>query len=122
MNSNSFSLFWSALIPALSGLLAGIIGSLIAPWVNWGIEKRRERQKRRQEVVRKCRELIDSCSKQSFRETQEYRYLRPLLSEKAIEHIESDTKVWARPPGQPDPLRQAIIEGIERLEKHWGLI
>ena len=94
------------------------MGSLVAPWVNWGIGKRRERRIVRREIVERCRKLVYGVDDRVFRETQEYRYIKPYLSKKAIEHLEDDTKAWV---GTPDPLRQSILEGIEKLEKHWDL-
>lgn len=35
-----------AVISSGTGLFAGLVGSLIAPWVNWGVEKRRLRRAR----------------------------------------------------------------------------
>jgi hypothetical protein len=35
--------FIKVAIPTLIGLITGTIGSLIAPWVSWGIEKRKLR-------------------------------------------------------------------------------
>jgi len=34
---------FSVVLPAFLGLVAGVVGSLVAPWVHWGIEKRREK-------------------------------------------------------------------------------
>lgn len=83
---------WSILIPALIGLLAGILGSLVAPWVNWGIEKKREKLKYRREIIQRCRAKIDDANftKQSFRNTLEYKYIRPYLSPSEIEGMERD--------------------------------
>lgn len=41
-------------VPSLAylGLLGGVVGSLIPPWVNWGIELRREKMKYRRELIR----------------------------------------------------------------------
>ena len=66
---------WNVVIPSSLGLLGGTIGSLIAPWVSWGIEKRREKLKYRREIIQRCREKIESqgFSKQVFRTTSEYR-------------------------------------------------
>lgn len=112
---------WSILIPALAGLVSGIIGSLVAPWVTWGIEKRKEKMKRRQELVQSCRKMLDTHSRERFLETQEYRHIRPFLSEEAVKCMEGEL-VMARQPGGPDRLRQALAESIDELEKHWGLI
>ena len=38
---------WSVVVPAVAALSGSAIGSLFAPCVNWGIEKRREKLKNR---------------------------------------------------------------------------
>src|SRR5215203_734611 len=43
---DSWPILIQYVVPAVLGLVAGVIGSLIAPWVQWAIEKRRDRQKR----------------------------------------------------------------------------
>lgn len=42
VNMTTDTLF-SVVLPAFLGLVAGVVGSLVAPWVHWGIEKRREK-------------------------------------------------------------------------------
>jgi hypothetical protein len=47
-----------ALISGGVGLATGAIGSLCAPWGNWGVEKRRTRQERRAERIEEWRDGI----------------------------------------------------------------
>ena len=47
-----------ALISGGVGLATGAIGSLFAPWGNWGVEKRRTRQERRAERIKEWRDGI----------------------------------------------------------------
>jgi hypothetical protein len=44
---------------AIAGLITGVIGSLIAPWVQWAIETRRNRQNYRRELIQTWRRVID---------------------------------------------------------------
>jgi hypothetical protein len=48
-----------ALPGAIGGLVTGAIASLIAPWVQWAIEKRRSKLNYRQELIRKWRKEIE---------------------------------------------------------------
>ena len=41
----------NAIIAGLVGLITGAIGSLIAPWVQWGVEKRRKKLERRTALI-----------------------------------------------------------------------
>ena len=50
------------IIVALIGLAGGAIGSLFAPWANWGIEKRKQKLAYRRELVAKWRRMISWAS------------------------------------------------------------
>ena len=45
----------NAIIAGVVGLVTGAIGSLIAPWIQWGIEKKRQKQNRRIELISEWR-------------------------------------------------------------------
>ncbi|MFI1918994.1 hypothetical protein [Nocardia sp. NPDC020380] len=49
----------STLISGGVGLVTGVIGSLAAPWANWGVEKRRLTRQRRAELLAEWRAGID---------------------------------------------------------------
>jgi hypothetical protein len=49
----------NAIIAGTVGLITGAIGSLIAPWVNWNIDKRRQKNKRRIELIKVERNNIN---------------------------------------------------------------
>jgi len=53
----------SALIGGVSGLITGAVGSLFAPWVNWGVEKRRLRRQERSDQVAEWRAGVDALRK-----------------------------------------------------------
>lgn len=42
---------WAALIGGAAGLATGVVGSLVAPWVNWGVDKRRFQHERRRALI-----------------------------------------------------------------------
>ncbi len=48
----------TALIAAVVGLLSGAVGSLLAPWANWGVEKRRKRFDARHEIISRGRQAV----------------------------------------------------------------
>jgi len=116
---NEINVLWSILIPALSGLIAGVIGSLVAPYVHWGIEKKREKLKARRDVIQRCRLLLTEFNKNVFCNTQEYRYIKRFLSSDDVKSIESGTMTL---PISPEPIKQKILEAIEKLEQYWDLI
>jgi hypothetical protein len=42
-----------------AGLATGVVGSLFAPWANWGVEQRRLRQQRRVERIAEWRRGVE---------------------------------------------------------------
>ena len=101
---NTLNPIWSILVPAVSGLLAGIVGSLVAPWVNWGIEKRRMKFKRRQDIVDRCREHAKKFQDlEQLCNSPEYVYIRPFIDGKILECIE-DPSNWTLDNYGPRPL------------------
>jgi hypothetical protein len=117
---------WSVVVSAVVGLVAGVVGSLIAPWVNWGIEKRRDKLKHRWEIIQRCRDKVDSpdFTKQEFRATTEYRYLKPLLDAESQRSIEGDHIFMVPERGDsPDNVyRKLLAEAIDKLEGQWRLV
>ncbi len=48
----------TAVIGAIAGLISGSIASIIAPWVNWRIEQRKQKLAYRRELISKWRAMI----------------------------------------------------------------
>ena len=46
------------LISAGAGLISGTVASLFAPWIHWGIEKRRNKLDERKNLIKNARELV----------------------------------------------------------------
>lgn len=112
-------------IPAFFGLVAGMIGSLIAPWVNWGIEKRKLKLAARREFIALARKTVQATeSKNEFREHAIYSQLRPFLVERTRELIESDTitiQTGGR-GGGVNNYKPQIFDDLHTLEKKWDLL
>ncbi|RJQ62188.1 MAG: hypothetical protein C4530_05275 [Desulfobacteraceae bacterium] len=110
-------------MPALLGLSAGIVGSLIAPWANWGVEKRRARQARRSELINSCRMLLSTdIDKKRFRETELYSRIRPHLYKRVIEELEEKRDESIEDEASVHRFKQKLLEEIARIEKEWVLI
>jgi hypothetical protein len=116
---------WNIVIPSGCGLLAGVIGSLFAPWVQWGIEKRRKRLERRQCLINDCREHLDASefNGRLFRETAVYAAIRPELPAPLVKDFEGDVfvvQVGGR--GAGDANRRRLLDEVSRLERKWKLV
>jgi hypothetical protein len=110
-----------AIIAGVVGLLTGVVGSLVAPWVQWGIEKRRFRLNRRLGYIKQWRRFVsDDFDQSSFKETRTFKTLRPYLSQDLVTKIE-DQDIYASMTGG-DPIRSQLLDEITSLEREWKLI
>jgi hypothetical protein len=84
--------FLKTALPAFLGFIGGVIGSLVAPWVHWGIEKKKQGLAAQRELIATARRLVEAAQdKAAFIETAIYSQLRSVLSERMRKEIESDT-------------------------------
>lgn len=116
-------------LPAFSGFIAGAIASLVAPWINWGIEKRKMRLEARREFISVARrDVTKGSDKFKFREGTIYSRLRPYLSERTRKEIESDKitiQMSGRGSGEysgPRHYARLVLDDIQALEKKWKLL
>ena len=114
------------LVAAVIGVVGGFIGSLIAPWVQWGVEKRRDRQAKRRELIRACRSVLSTeIDKKTFRETELYSQLKPHLYKKVIHELEGDESADTSSEDADHrtvDFKQSLLEDIARIERDWILI
>lgn len=74
-----------------SAVISSIVTALLAPHVNWGIEKKKIRLQNQKELIHNLRNILDKedFSREDFRNTQIYTQIRPFLSSQTIETVES---------------------------------
>ena len=122
-------MFFDKVLPAILGFLAGIAGSTIAPWVKWGIEKRREKLKHKRELIWSWRKYVNEhFDWESFRDTSVFSEMRPFLSEAILRELNPPDFQNGRPVlhlrstiGR-DTLKARLLEEISRIEKRWKLL
>lgn len=122
------------LVPAIAGLITGAIGSLVAPWAQWGIEKKRLQHQVRSTLVAEVRAaLVDPPSNKEFRVMPIYSRLRPHLSEAARRSVEGshgpeqvgEVILLVSGAGRHsgvNPYAQRVLDELADLEQRWGLI
>ena len=66
-----------ALIGGGAGLATGVVGSLFAPWANWGVEKRRQRQANRVERIKEWRNGVTELRKYELGDGKQVAYRKP---------------------------------------------
>jgi len=108
-----------AIISGVFGLIAGAVGSLIAPWVHWGIEKRRNKLDRRRALIDNTRIFLsgDAPTREDYRQSPAYAAIRPYLSQRIRDNIQQRNT-----SGAEQILREDILQEIAALEKRWKLI
>jgi len=117
-------------ISGIVGLITGAIGSLVAPWSVWGVEKRRARRQSRVEQVARWREALrpGAFERRSFVGSEAYSTLKPHLLKIAPELVEelersrSPYHLVALPPGGDDPMRFRLLEVVAEVERKWRLL
>jgi hypothetical protein len=115
-----------ALVGVLGGVIGGLITAVVGPHISWGIEKKRDRQKHRREIIERCRTMIgdEYFTKQSFRTTPEYKYLKPYLTAENVKAIEDDRTIMVASDIDDSwgSYKDILIEALIRLEKDWKLV
>jgi hypothetical protein len=106
---------------AIGGLITGVVASLVAPWSQWGVEKRRLRREERRKILEAARKLISFSDARSFRDTPECARLRPYLSDKLRKDFEGEAIVVVVGRGRGSPAIW-LLDEITQLEKKWGLV
>jgi hypothetical protein len=109
-------------ISGIVGLITGAVGSLIAPWVQWGIEKRRRQFESRREQITVWRTAVDrdDFRYQPFAQGNAYATLRPHL----LKDLQQTIDQWRSPsivtsPARigRDPIQVCLLEEIAKVER-----
>lgn len=121
----------TALIGAGAGLVSGSIASLIAPWVNHGIERRKSDQEQRQNRIAHWREEYGLAEQYHTVENGKcvndawYLSLRPYLPDdlrREIEAFRPDSRVQVTHGKRRGPLGQRMLEVIDDKAREWDVL
>ena len=111
--------------PALLGLIGGVVGSLIAPWVHWAIEKRRSKFEYRKSLIEKWRSEIDAFEweNENFGNTSTYAAMKPYMQQKIVEKFEAQRTNHVPPDGGrgENLKKQWASDEVAKIEKDWEL-
>jgi len=117
------------IISSIFGLIGGAIASLIAPWVHWGIEKKRIQINRKKELIDNCKMEINkkNFDGKEFRESPYYANIRPFLSKELTHLIEKGdnefhVQISGGRGGGVNNFKSKILDEINNLERKWKLI
>src|SRR5262249_58649316 len=118
-----------ALTIAGGGIVGGLVSAVIAPRINWGIEKKRIRQAQRQKLVESFRIFLMRCKDFTTDKTvgdiligcPDYYRVRSYLDKDYVAEIEKlwDAEVRSTPV---QSIVNRLIDDVARLETEWGLL
>jgi len=88
-------------VVAFIGLIGGIMSSIFAQWVNWGIEKRRLKLVHRSELIQEWRSFIEGFDfeSQNSGNSTVYGAMRPYMDDAIVKKFESQMTFYAKPRG-----------------------
>jgi|SRR5215211_853963 len=112
-------------LPSVLGLVAGVVGSLVAPWVQWAVEKRRGRTDHRRALIKQWRSDFQQFDYDAHRlgDSAAYSALRPHLRPEVREAIEKPRTAYVSNEGRAGSVKKhLLLDEIARLEKKWGLV
>ena len=112
------------ILTALVGLVGGVIGSLIAPWVQWAVEKRRRQVEYRRELIQSWRAEIEAFDHEAnnFGDTAAYSAIRSHLRSEVREAVEKPRTFYVG-GGRGDMVKKhKLLDEVARIEKEWELV
>tara|TARA_R110002124_G_scaffold269796_2_gene437760 strand:- start:1584 stop:1952 length:369 start_codon:yes stop_codon:yes gene_type:complete len=117
--------FTKIIIPALAGLISGVVGTLIAPWVNWGIEKKRKSIEYKQSQIKDARDLLDkSDALEQILTSSMWGFIQSNLTSTEVHAVSSGRHIHGTDHNCMTELgmrKQVISKMLSRLEREWKL-
>lgn len=114
---------WEYIISGIVGLLTGAIGSLVAPWIVWNIDKKKENRSDRIDLIRQLRIYLETYEPKddSFLNSHNYIRIRPYLSDSLINDLEDSRIVVSIPPTSRSHYKSKFLQELEDIEDLWGI-
>ena len=116
------------LISGSVGFVTGAVGSLVAPWVQWAIEKRRTKLDYKRNLIKEWRSFVDNFhwDSDNFGESSVYAAMCPHMNPDTIRKFETEGR-WtftATPEGGrgKNLRKQWATDEITAIEKRWKLV
>jgi len=110
------------IVIALISFLGGALGSVVAPWVNWGIERRKLRLQARRALISRWRNYFDMVEDLSgFTGSVIYSEMRPHMDEATAKMLHGGTVVLTI-GRSGDVIRNHLYDAVADIEAKWGLV
>ena len=110
------------IISGIIGLIGGAIGSLLAPWVHWKIEVRKEQLKSKKKLILNLRTYLqnDDPRDENFLRSVDYIRVRPYLSNDFVKELE-DLKKTILHSYHRSFYTATFMEELDLIEELWNL-
>jgi hypothetical protein len=112
----------SIVISAAVGLVSGAIGSLVAPWINWRIEKVRLKTEYQRKRIEEWRAAIEQANSfEDIRYTSAFAEIRQHMNKADLDRLFT---VWISTGDiNTEKLKLSkLLEVVNEVEKKWKLI
>ncbi len=121
------------ILPTVVAAIVGAVASLVAPWANWGVDKKKKKLLWRKGFINECKKVINKTHfrPERFRASSLYSSLRPNVSIKLQKEMEEERRIPGRIISLEDNLeivkkefkiKRALLNEITIIEKKWGLL
>ena len=116
-------------ILALIAIIGGGVGSLIAPWANWGIEKRKQRLASQRKLIEDTRRMIAEVAKQRgtsgsltelLERRAEFHAIKGYLNQQVIGEIYGGRTTIVG--STIDAGLSYLADEVTKLERKWKLV
>jgi hypothetical protein len=114
-----------AILTAIIGSGTGALESFVAPWVKWGIEKRKIKLKNRAQTINNLKSILPNevFDRKKTVNHDNYYAIRKHLSDKSIDALETNViRLYGSVGDSPFncPVN-FILDDLSKLEIKWGL-
>jgi len=112
------------IVIGVASAVVGFLSGLLTPWIKWQIEKRRDKQQYRRELIQSWRNAIErhndfNSAENSFGDTDAYASLRPHMSEEVVKEFESPRTVHVGGGRGESVRKHMLLDEVARIESKW---
>ncbi|GAA0877323.1 hypothetical protein GCM10009119_02910 [Algoriphagus jejuensis] len=110
------------IISGIVGLTTGAFGSLLAPWVNWKIEEKKENRRNKIQLVNDLRYYLEKNDpkEERFLNSPDYIRIRPFLSDDFVNELENMEKIIVHNTFR-SYYKAKFLEELETIEELWKI-
>ena len=113
------------IISGVVGLITGAIASLIAPWVKWGIEKKKIQLDKKRQIIEEFRNILNDYGfdRKKLINNPNYRSIREFLHKESIKDLETTMPALRGVMGNDamDHDKDRMYKALSELEQKWGI-